>query len=627
MAGRMTASFILKLEDQLTNGLVKLQRTFENLKRTADRLNMGGLVNVDRTLDAATNGAIRLVSALDRIERSAQRAWAGLKRMAGGAGTALKTAGERVGVVGGAAAGFSILHPIEKYADYENTLRHIAISQSLSGPAVEKEVARLTSMINHEALATGQLSTTVAKAFNDLVTSGIGVETAEKLIGAHSRAATAYNIDPELLGQAVFALNKNFGIGEHEIGGALSAMAFASKEGKFSVADFSRFLPTISATFAKLGMTGRVSADTAFAALETVRMNTGDSHTAATDLKDLMDYITAPFAQKSFKAAGVDIGKTLRLAEKAGVNPLDAVLDVLELQNKGKTPVEIAQMLGLDFHNMSARDAAVALLQHKKHFEHLRKLYAGIGEDTLDRDFITAVRAPAVQLRILTEQLAQLTRRIGEGFSPMMVKANLGLKWFGDWLATIDKSIPGGTNDALLGLGVVLAGFVGLAAVGLVMPAVITGFGLVAGLLGPAGGLILGLAALSVALRYFYNHWGDKTAGEAGSTRSAEGGPGNPREVPPRPKLTMGPMVISDTYDGKFSTTELLRRWLGIGASPAAVLDGRKGEEAYGPPKILGTIRLELAPGLLLRGSDSSGGVVFAPYDASDPMGAVLGRP
>jgi hypothetical protein len=497
-SGGMTASFVLKLEDQLTNGLVKLQRTFENLKRVADRLNLGGLVNVDRTLDAATNGAIRLTTALGRLEKGAHNAWSALRRMAGGVGAAMKQASERVGVIGGAVAGYSITAPIRAYAGYENTLRHIAITEQLSGSAAEAEIVRLKTMLNRDALASGQSSEAVASAFRDLVTSGMGEAMAEKLIGIHSRAATAYNISPEALGQAVFALNQNLGIGPDQMEGALSAMAFAAKEGKFSVEDFSQFLPMITSTFGKLGMKGRPAADAAFAALETVRMNTGDAGTAATDLNDLLNYLTSPFAQRSFAKAGIDIGAVLRKAEAQGINPFDEINALLRKQTNGMTPVQLAQTLGLDVHNMQGRDAAVALLQHSEHYEQLRRLFAGIDAGTLSRDFITAFKAPEVQMRIFSEELHQLNRRVGEGFSPLMMRANLGLKWLGDTLDKLDAAFPGAANDVILGVGGLLALIATLGAIGFVAPALAAGFGLIADLVMAGGSLVMGLGSLAI---------------------------------------------------------------------------------------------------------------------------------
>jgi TP901 family phage tail tape measure protein len=496
----MTASFILKLEDKLSGGLAKLQRTFEALKRTAERINLGGLAGAGREIDGATAGANRLAGALGRIERAAHGAMGALGRLASRAGAGIRRAADHIGVIGGVAAGYSVMAPIRAYAGYEAILRQTAITEQLSGPAAAAEIRRLRAMFNRDALATGQPNTVIAHAFNDLVRRGVPLAEAERLIGIHSRAATAYGIDPEALGQTVGALSQNLGIGAEDMEGTLAAMAFAAKNGAFSVGDFANFIPQATATFGKLGMKGRGAANTAFAALETIRQNTGDASTAATDLNDLMNYLTSNFAKRSFAHIGVDIDKYLLDAEKKGINPLDAVLSLMKSKFQGLSPVAIAQQLGLSVHNMQGRDALVALLQHDQYFDKLRALLGGQNAGTLDRDFITMFQSPKIQLAIFAEQLGQLTQRMGEGFEPILEKVNLGLSWLSDWLNRLDQQYPGASGDFMLGIGLLLTSLAALGAIGFVMPAVVAGFGLLADLLALGGTVLGGLVSLGALL-------------------------------------------------------------------------------------------------------------------------------
>lgn len=502
MASKLTASFILKLEDQLSNGLVKLERIFERLNSVGQKLGLGKLANALQPLQALTREGNLLTRTMTNIVQAADRAGAALARMARRGAAGLRGAGDKIGVIGGAVSAYAIAKPIEAYAGFDNILRHIAITEGMSGAGAENEIARLTGFFNKEALGSGQSSGSIANAFGDLVKFGIPIAEIEKLIPIHSRAATAYNISPEILGQAVGALAGNLKIGPEQMEGTLSAMALASKHGLFSVEDFSHFLPMITAEFALRGATGRPAADTAFAALETVRKNVGESGQAATDLAELLKYTRTGIGAKSFAKMGIDIKGAMLNAEKNNINPLDELLFIVNKHVTG-TPEQIAQKLGL-VRNSEAAQALIALMQHSDYLQQMRKLLSGADPGMLGTDFITASRAPAVQLRIFSEEIEQANRRLGQGFEPMLEEANLGLSYFSGAVDYLDKNF-GGLGDRLI---LVTGGFLGvitfLGALGLVAGPVAAGFGL---LVSP---LTIAAAALVVLGETIYEITGKK---------------------------------------------------------------------------------------------------------------------
>ena len=495
MAAKLTASFILKLEDQLSGGLAKIEKQLSNLGLLGKKLGLGSLEAGNRLLDQGAAAAHKMADGVAAIGRSADRAGSAMHRMAQKAGSAIKSASERIGVIGAAVAGLSVMEPIRAYSEQENSLRHIAITEKKSGPGVEAEIARLNTNLNREALLTGQNSKELAKAYNFLITTGMSPGEVDKLMPAHAKAATAYNISSESMGQAVFALADTMKIGHAGMPAALASMAYAAKEGHFSVEDFSHFLPTVSASMSKLGMTGRGAADTTFAALETVRKSTGDAGTAATDFKDFLDYVVSPFGARSFAKAGVNLPEMLRKAEKQGVNPLDAVLGKLAQMTKGKSPVETAQILGTVLHNQQARDAALALLKNQGIFQDLRKKFGLIDDKTIGTDFDSAFRAPVVQLRIFNEQVEQLNRRIGDGFAPVLVLLNKALKGFRDGLAWMDEHMPGVADKIMLAVAGLLLLVAAAGALGVALPPIMAGFEMIGAVLTPEVAIVALFAA------------------------------------------------------------------------------------------------------------------------------------
>lgn len=511
----LTASFVLKLEDKLSAGLDRLMKLLERMNKLAGMLKLPGLETAGAKLDRVTDATGRLDRALDRTGRTAGRTGRSLSEMIssvesrlgrlasrargafGGVFGAGRNLGHSVGIIGAAAAGLALAGPIRQYAGYDVLLRQMAITQGLRGNAVAPEMARLDAFFREDALRTGQTSLSIAEAAQDLLRSGIAMKTVLQLLPAHSMAATAYNISPEDLGQAVFALNTSFGIGEGDIKGALAALALAAKSGKFSVQDLSHFLPAIGGTMNLLGMSGRSNADMAFAALETVRMNTGDSGTAATNFGDLLRYMTSPTALRSFGGYSrmmdpitrrmyadgqlhrVDLEQVFASARAHGVNPLMAFMQVLRDQVKGQSPEQMGFTLGRLLHNQQTADAAKALIQHWDHFTALMLKLKAADADTITQDWITMFRSPAAQLRIFGELLGQITRRAGEGLVPMLQDVNGLLLRTVHALDQVD-----GAGHAWVSLLIQAAGWITmllgvLGTLGFVAPVVANGFRLV----------------------------------------------------------------------------------------------------------------------------------------------------
>jgi TP901 family phage tail tape measure protein len=527
---KLTASFILKLEDQLSGGLTKLQAALDKIFAIAKKLSFPGLEGATDKIDKVTQASGKLTGALVTVTNTGQQATHQIQAVGRAAesaafkfgqlvgrgrewaATKIGNASARIGVIGGAVAGYGVIAPIRPYAAQENTLRHIAITQKLSGPAVEAEVARLTANLNHEALATGQSSHELAKAYNFLITTGMSAHQVDTLMPAHAQAATAYNISSDSMGQAVFALADTFKISHEDMAPALAAMAYAAKEGHFNVESFSHFLPTVSGSMSKMGMHGRGAADTAFAALETVVKNAADPGTAATNFKDLLDYIVSPMSTRSFAHAGIDMPAILRDAEKHGVDPLTAYLGKLQQMTKGMTPIEQSLALSKVLHNEQARDAALALLQHPDQFLDLRAKLGAVDRKTIDTDFASAFRAPEVQLRILTEQFDQLIRRVGEGFAPAVRVANVVMLAMVHGFEWLDQHMPGVADKLLIATAGLLAVVAALGVLGVAAPAVAAGFSLIVAVLGaifsPATAVIAVIALLAAAAYDIYDNWG-----------------------------------------------------------------------------------------------------------------------
>jgi TP901 family phage tail tape measure protein len=496
-AAEMRASLLLTLEDELSGGLSRLMETLDRLNGVVARLTdtfahlqigrafehatqpinqaaaamtragedavrlrgaVGGVAGeLTRVSDAAAH--LGVATAFDgaraRIHEAAteigwfERQMNALQERAVSVGqhlapqmTALRAFTNQAGIVGGAIAGASVIAPAERYADYENILRHIAITEGLSGAAADQEVTRLTRLFADDAARTGQASESIAKAYSELVQIGIPAAILDRVIGAHSQAATAYNISPEALGPAVGALLQNLKIPEGEIGAALAAMALASKEGRFKVEDFSLELPGIAGAVAGAGGHGRAAADEVFAAMETIMRNAGQPSTAAADFRQAISYIFSPFAERFFLHQGIDLDARILEAGRHGIGPLQALLDLLREITRGMNPEEARLKLGTVMHNQEAANAISALLQHYDEYKALQARLDKVDPALFERDYATALQAPITQVRLFHENLAQATRALGEGFTPAMSVFTHGVGLAADLLKGANDNFP-----------------------------------------------------------------------------------------------------------------------------------------------------------------------------------------
>jgi hypothetical protein len=369
----------------------------------------------------------------------------------------------------------------KKYAEFEDILRRTAITEHLDQSQVAPEEARLTKLFDTDALKTGQRSESVADAYEELVAMGIPKNIVDQAIGVHSMAATAYGVTTKELGPVVGALIKSMGIkGEDDIAGAIASVGYATQSGRFKMSDFALEFSGVAASLAAMGMRGRAGVDEGAAALETVMNNSSNPSQAAARFNDALRYMFQNKEDRSFnKLLGVDLGKYLEKAEKAGVNPLDAELRLLHARLKGLTPVQSQNYLAKLFTNADSGAAMWALLDHHDEFKQLRAADAGRTKANLLKDFSIETQGPQFQLNLLAETFAQITRTVGQAFVPAIKLANVALGGINTALTWANTNWPK-TTQWVIGLSV---GFLALAAalgmIGFVAGPVAAGFGMI----------------------------------------------------------------------------------------------------------------------------------------------------
>jgi hypothetical protein len=366
----------------------------------------------------------------------------------------------------------------ERYADFDWLLTHIAITEKLSGAAADKEKEFLTGMLDDLATKTGTSSTDLANAYSFLVTTGMNHDLINQLMPGLAETATAYNVPVQDQAQSVFTLSDVMDIGPQQMPQALATLAYAAKLGHFGVADFGHYLPGIGAQLSILGDTGIAGEDQAAAALETVRRVTGTSEEDATDVQDLMNYVTSPIAARFFDRTkrskdllgapildlfnkyhvpDINIPAFLDDEKADGVDSFDAMVDLAQkIYNPKMTPTDQREIFGALFHNQQAAMGALGLVENYGVFKSDEATLAQVNAGTVTTDYQTASGAPQVGLDKFDEQLSETVRMLGHDVNPTFDLLTIALKVFdgsltlaGNVFDTITKPLTTAIGTAL----------------------------------------------------------------------------------------------------------------------------------------------------------------------------------
>lgn len=403
------------------------------------------------------------------------------------------------------ATSFGLGHPINEYAKYENTLRHIAITANTPMEQLGTTIGGLAKQYDALALASGQSAEKVAESANFLITTGIGKQAVDTLLPLVARAATAYNAPIGDSVQAIFSLKENLHVPDNAMAGTISAMALAGKEGHFSFSDMSRYFPDVAPLAAGAGLGGAGGARELMAMLETSRRNAGTSGEAHTNVRDFLSHLFGDNKRglgHAFGAHGVDLQKLLLDAEKKGISAPEAVIEQVRRMTQGKTRTQSSLIIGSLFHNQQSASYVRGALADLEYYLKLKEKLRGADAGTIDHDFEKAADAPLVKMRQIEEKLKQIERRVGAGFAPMLQPIDDALGRILAAFTWMDQHMPGTLDKLLMIVGGVLAIS---AALGLLIP--------IGGLIGRGFMLLLAplrlitTAVASLAVAFFGLSW------------------------------------------------------------------------------------------------------------------------
>jgi TP901 family phage tail tape measure protein len=499
------------------------------LQQVRDRLRAAGvgtadLVTHERDLRSAIERTNReLTEQTDRLGRADART----RRFAEARERFGRVQGMATGLAAGGAAGIAtgmtlarpLAGSVKEAQDYESVMTDIAQKASLS----RVQAAAMGKELLLAARAANQMPTDMQTGVDTLMGFGKGALDAAAMMKPIGKAATAYKAEIGDLSAAAFAANDNLKVPVAQTARVIDIMAEAGKAGAFEVKDMAGAFPALTAGYQALGQTGVGAVADLAAALQIARKGAGDSATAANNVSNIIQKISAPATIKAFKKMGIELPAALKKAYAEGKTPLEAIAELTRKATGGDLG-----KIGFLFEDSQVQQGLRPLIQNMEEYRKIRAQAAG-ASGTTDRDFAERMKDSAEQSKRLKIQGTALAISMGTILLPTVNAIAQKIGVFADRLANLSQRHPLLTKvvvlsaAALTGLFLVLgAGAIVLAA--FMGPIAIINAGLVA--MGVAGGVasigllpiigtvlavVAAIALIAGAVYLIYVNWGSIT--------------------------------------------------------------------------------------------------------------------
>ncbi|MGX2039868.1 phage tail tape measure protein [Methylocaldum sp. MU1018] len=396
-------------------------------------------------------------------------------------GQAMETAGTAV------ALGAPVVQSVRLAAGFQDQMRDIAIT----GEFTRAEEARISGTVRDSATRWNQTQAEIGRGLGVLVAGGIqDAKALEHYAPIMAKAATATRASMDDLGSVAIALKDNLKVGEEGFEGALNMLAYAGKRGQFEIRDMAKWLPTLTPSFAAMGVTGKEAVAEIGAALQIARKGAGSNDEAANNFRNFLQKLFSQDTKKDFEKAGIDIEKSLKNLREKGLTPVQGMLEVITQYMGKKSPEAAGQFqkamalkddkerelalqrlseaykLGELFQDMQAMNFIRPAIANKGEMKDIQQgSMDAAGKGLLDADFKKRMEGATEQFKAFKIGVMDIGITIGDALLPplteLLQELKPGIKAFGDWA----KEHPGLIKGVIGLVGGLLAGkmaFIGI---------------------------------------------------------------------------------------------------------------------------------------------------------------------
>lgn len=335
-----------------------------------------------QSVEARLRKAERMAALANRQHAALAKAERGLNAHSGaliGVGSGRLLAG-----VGGLVAGGAIAGAIRDYAALERQMTRIGLAAGATDDEAKVATRSVADLADQFALPLDQAVT----GLDALVATGMDMKQAMAFLPSILRTSQASGAATDEMAASANSLATSFKVAGSEMQQAFDMLVTGGQLGQFELKDMAAYLPSLTASAAKLGFNGLDGTKKLVAMLQTVRQVSGTSAEAATAVGDAIEKTLSPTVQKAFAKRGIDIGRVLEGAAKKGKNQFEAVIDVLDDMTRGMSDTQRNMAISSIYTDKEARRAVTAMIALRdayRQYEAQIANSAGATENNLQR--------------------------------------------------------------------------------------------------------------------------------------------------------------------------------------------------------------------------------------------------
>ncbi|RWB96495.1 MAG: phage tail tape measure protein [Mesorhizobium sp.] len=296
---------------------------------------------------------------------------------------------------------------VTNFAGAERRLNRIAINAD----AGKDKLAEMFRTVDRAALDYSMTQDGITDGLEALVASGRSVDEALSFLPSVAATAQAAGAEIADIATTADAIGSSFKFTGDNMQRAFDILVTSGKQGKFELKDMAQYLPSLAPAMAALGYEGEKGLGKLASMLQTVRLQTGDASSAATNLQNVLQKMESNETAKSFSKFGINLRKEMAKARKEGRDLLDVFIELTERALKGDLS-KIPQL----FTDAQFMQGMRALLQGRDAMEGFQKALENVDGATM-RDLGRVLADNQSKIDRMAASWERMKRSIGGGIA------------------------------------------------------------------------------------------------------------------------------------------------------------------------------------------------------------------
>jgi TP901 family phage tail tape measure protein len=294
---------------------------------------------------------------------------------------------------------------VSQEGDFEHHLRTFGNTAGITA----EELGGVRNQIRAMSTDVNQSNQAILGSVEMMVGKGMGVKQALLASREIGRAATASGTDMATMSNLGASVINTLHVPVDKLGKAFDIMAQAGKDGGLGFKDMAQFVPQLTVSAARLGLTGTEAVSSLSAMLQIAMKGASDPSAAADTLANVLDKITAPETKKNFQKLGIDIEQALADGVAAGQNPVEVAIQ----QIAAATGADLDKVMAdaFDSNGKLVEGAAGRITERFKLGE--------IIDDTQAQDFLAPMLANYAEYLKLKKKASEATGVVDQDFANM----------------------------------------------------------------------------------------------------------------------------------------------------------------------------------------------------------------